>query len=189
LEGLKAKYQRDHPHLREDQICTSYGREPVSFFDYIPRKALDPPIWNEETTHYVLFVRQHQRLYGKLPGFARFDDASLTRGIENAIKQHNVKALYSLLMIEHDFCKERHKRRRCAARNPQSVHPIALPDSLFELACQQDQHSTWILELLAVASHYEIPSDNPSLNGWLDEGKTGPAGGIKKMLVGYRAGE
>jgi hypothetical protein len=162
FETLTGFFQPYHVHIREDIICTSISNpvRPAFIFDYIPRKALDPGTWNYETTDYLLFIRQHlandpQRVK------VEFDTASMTRGIETAIKQHKVKALYTLLVIEHICCL----RKRCNLFKP--YLPSALPDSLFGLACHQGQHSKWILELLVLARHHVIPHKDPDLRRWL----------------------
>jgi hypothetical protein len=188
FELLKACYQDRHPHHRDDAVCTTLwpSCDLGIILSYLPQKALAPATWNEEATDYVLFVRQHMLCEDAKK--AEFDNQALTRGIEAAIKQHNTKALYTLLIIEHSFCKRpTTKMPQPRPRpNPHVNRPSALLDSFWGLACHQGEHSTWILELLASATHQVIPFADPDVKNWL-QGDPGLPLGFKQWLREYKS--
>jgi hypothetical protein len=138
-------------------------------FEYIPRRALAPRIWDKDDVDYLLFIRQHLNIDHRSNVRSEFDISALTQGIKLAIIQHHVKALYLPLAIEHLCCKGRKDEpgRPSGYQHRNTTRPSAHPDSIFALACRQGQHSTWIFELLVAASHCAIPWSDPEVSGWI----------------------
>jgi hypothetical protein len=59
IEALKRYFQSDHSHAQEDTICTkiAYTHGSAVIFEYIPRRALAPRIWDKDDVDYLLFIR------------------------------------------------------------------------------------------------------------------------------------
>jgi hypothetical protein len=178
-EGLRAFIQGNHHH-QSDVPCTlvQKRRGDVEFlqsaliFHYIPTRVLNPKSWDNETSEYLLFIRQ------RLSPKPAFDVSAVFQGLEKAIKERNVKALYQLLAVQ--YTAFRYSVRSDTITEDQ----LKLPVRLFHLAVQQGEEDTiWILELLIAARTQSIPKDDPILTKWAQQGASARRREKKELAI------
>lgn len=174
LEEMIVHFQGSHRHPDAHITCTRtishpsrrfYFSKDAVQFSCIPRRALNPDRWDDESFEYLLFVQLHLPRFVKPPVYERF---SLYEGMEKAIKQHAFKPLF-LLAALHNLRYE-HERRRAA-----DAVELVLPTRLFHLASQQGDDSVWMLELLVAVRRPRTAEAEAVLTKWaLDRSSTRP---------------